>query len=94
MGRSRLNALIANAVVPLLLLHAEQTSDPAFEAVVVDLLRQLPPEQDEVTRRFAKLGTKPKDALTAQGLHQLYRTRCTEARCLSCKIGQFLLDSV
>ncbi len=92
-GRSRLNALIANAVVPVLLLHAEQAGDPAFEAAVVDLLRRLPPEHDEVTRRFARLGMKPKDALTAQGLHQLYRTRCTEARCLSCRIGQFLLDS-
>ena len=93
-GRSRLNALIANAVVPVLLLYAEQSSDLAFEAAVIDLLHQLPPEKDEVTRRFAALGTKPKDALAAQGLHQLYRTRCTEARCLSCKIGQFLLDGV
>ena len=93
-GRSRLNALIANAVVPVLLLHAEQSGDLAFEAAVLELLRQLPPEKDEVTRRFAALGTRPKDALAAQGLHQLYRTRCTEARCLSCPIGQFLLDEV
>ena len=91
-GRSRLNALIANAVVPVLLLHAEQSNDLVLEAAVVDLLRQLPPEKDEVTRRFAALGTRPKDALAAQGLHQLYRTRCTEARCLSCPIGQYLLD--
>ena len=92
-GTTRLDALIANAVVPVLLLHAEQTSDPSLEAAVYDVLRHLPPAQDEVTRRFAALGTKPKDALTTQGLHQLYRTRCSEVRCLTCAIGQFLLES-
>ena len=92
-GSARLDALIANAVAPVLLLHAEQTDDPTLEAAVFDVLRHLPPAQDEVTRRFAALGTKPKDALAAQGLHQLYRTRCSEARCLTCAIGQFLLES-
>ena len=92
-GISRLNALIANAVIPVLLLHAEQTSDPALEAAVFDVLRRLPPEQDEVTRRFGALGAKPKDAWAAQGLHQLYRTRCSEARCLTCAIGRFLLEN-
>ncbi len=90
-GRSRLDALIANAVVPVLLLHAEQTADLALEASVFAVLRALPPESDEVTRRFAALGTRPRDAFAAQGLHQLYRTRCAEARCLSCKVGQYLL---
>ena len=93
-GTSRLDALIANAVVPVLLLHAEQTSDPALEAAVFDVLRRLPPEQDEIMRRFTALGTKPGDAWTAQGLHQLYRTRCSEARCLTCAIGRFLLNGV
>ncbi|MFQ5571003.1 MAG: DUF2851 family protein [Rhodothermales bacterium] len=91
-GRSRLHALIANAVVPVLMLHAEQTSDTALESAVLDLLRQLPPEKDEITRRFTALDFKLHDALAAQGLHQLFRTRCSELRCLSCAIGQFLLD--
>lgn len=93
-GASRLDAMIANAAAPVLLLHAEQTSDPALEAAVFDVLRRVPPEQDEITRRFGALGTKPRDALTAQGLHQLYRTRCSETRCLTCAIGRFLLEDV
>jgi len=90
-GRSRIDALLVNAVVPVLLLYAEQTNDPALEAAVLDVLRRLPPEQDEVTRQFAALGTKPPNALAAQGLHQLYRTRCRHARCLTCPIGRFML---
>ena len=92
-GRNRCDALIINAVAPSLLLHAEHTGDPALERAVFDLLRALPAERDEVIRRFAALGTRPENALAAQGLHQLYRTRCTEGRCLSCKIGQSVLGS-
>lgn len=91
LGRARRDALLANAVVPVLLLHAEQTGDSALETALFDVLRALPAAHDEVTRRFEALGTRPRDAFTAQGLQQLYRTRCAEARCLSCRIGQQLL---
>ena len=94
LGRSRIDTLIANAVTPAMLLHAEHTGDAGLEAAVWDVLHRLPATPDEVTRRFKALGTRPQRALMAQGLHQLYRTRCTEARCLSCPIGAFLLDSL
>ena len=93
LGRSRIGTLIVNAVAPVMLLYADHTGDTALEAAVWAVLRRLPATHDEVTRRFKTLGTRPKSALEAQGLHQLYRTRCTEARCLSCPIGHFLLDS-
>ncbi len=92
LGRARRNAMIANAIAPVLLLHAEQVGWPALEAAVFDVMRALPAERDAVTRRFEGLGTKPGNAFTAQGLHQLYRSRCTEARCLSCAVGRHLLN--
>jgi len=60
-------------------------------ARVTAVLRRLPAASDEVTRRFAAMGTRPDHALAAQGLHQLYRTRCQEGRCLTCPIGRFML---
>jgi hypothetical protein len=90
-GRRRIDTLITNAVAPVLLLCAEQHGDDALRTAVRDLLHALPAGSDRVTRRFRDLGTRPQDAFEAQGLHQLYRTRCTEARCLDCAIGQHLL---
>lgn len=90
-GRWRVDTLIVNAVVPVLLLCAEQREDDRLAAAVRALLRDLPGGSDRVTRRFRNLGSRPADALEAQGLHQLYRTRCREARCLECRIGQHLL---
>lgn len=91
LGRQRIDDLIVNAVLPVMLLHAEQTGEPALEAAVLAVPARLPAPEDEVLRRFAALGTSARNALAAQGLHQLYRTRCTEARCLSCPIGQYML---
>ena len=91
-GQARSDDLITNAIVPVLLLHAEQTHDVALETALFDVLRTLPPAADAIVRRFGRLGSRPRDAFAAQGVHQLYRTRCTEGRCLTCPIGQFLLS--
>jgi len=92
-GRRRRDTLITNAVVPVLLLCAEQRGDDRLAAAVRALLRDLPGGSDRVTRRFRALGMRPENALEAQGQHQLYRTRCREARCLECRIGQHVLES-
>ncbi|MEM1042685.1 MAG: DUF2851 family protein [Bacteroidota bacterium] len=91
-GRRRAEAILVNAVFPVLLLWAEQTGDTPLEARVTDLYRQLPAASDEVTRHYERLGTKPANALEAQGLHQLYRTRCADGRCLACSVGQWVLS--
>jgi hypothetical protein len=91
LGRQRAGVLIVNAVAPVMLVHAEQAGDPSLEEAVFGVLRRLPAEQDEVNRTFETLGARARHALAAQGLHQLYRTRCTEARCLSCDVGRHLL---
>jgi hypothetical protein len=90
-GRSHADGILLNAVLPLLLLHAEQTADTPLEARVFDLYAQLPAATDTVTRRFERHGTVPANGLEAQGLHQLYRTRCAEGRCLACPVGQHVL---
>ena len=93
MGRTRRRALITNAVLPLLLLYAEQEAALPARSAVFDLLQHLPAERDRVMRRFAALGSRPKNALMAQGYHALYRSFCTQGRCLSCAIGEHILTA-
>ncbi len=92
LGRARAEAVLLNAVLPLLLLWAEQAGDTPLEARIVELYRRLPAASDEVTRRYERLGTVPENALEAQGLHQLYRTRCAEGRCLTCPVGEWAVS--
>ncbi len=93
LGAARRNIIITNAVAPVMLVDAERHGDDAQRECIFDLLRSLPAPADVILRRFRKLGTRASDAFQAQGIHQLYRTRCTQARCLECDIGRYLLGS-
>lgn len=90
-GRSQADEVIVNAVLPALLLCADHLGEPALETAVFALYEQMPAATDSITRRYESRGTHPANALEAQGLHQLHRTRCTAGRCLSCPVGQHLL---
>lgn len=91
LGRQRADALIVNALAPVVHVYADREGHPDLSDAVLSVLHDIRPARDEVTRRFAGLGTPPANAVDAQGLHQLYRTRCRQARCLSCAIGRHLL---
>jgi len=92
LGPSRRRTLITNAVVPALLLDAERRGAAEQAEAALDVLRSMPAPADSVVRRFEALGTEARSAFDAQGMHQLYRTYCTEGRCLDCSIGRHLLD--
>jgi hypothetical protein len=90
-GRARADELVTNAILPVLLLHAEQAGDAALEERVLGVYERLPAASDEVTRRYEAHGSRPRNAVEAQGQHALYRDFCAVARCLSCRIGEHLL---
>jgi hypothetical protein len=92
LGTSRIETLLVNAVAPVLLRDADRREDAAQADAVPSLLRALPASGDHVVRRFEDLGTAPDSAFDAQGLHELYRSYCTEGGCLDCDIGRHLLD--
>jgi hypothetical protein len=91
LGRGRIDTLIVNAILPWLLVVADQRSQPELRAQAFDVLRALPAKTDRVVRVFKQLGTPPDAAYHAQGMHHLYRTYCRPGRCLSCTIGRHLL---
>lgn len=91
LGRSRIDVLMVNAVAPVLLLYAQRTHDADLKDAVYNLLEHLPAASDRVTRLFSTLGLRAHSAFTSQGMHELYRAHCAEARCLQCPIGQHLL---
>ncbi|MFN3596307.1 MAG: DUF2851 family protein [Rubricoccaceae bacterium] len=89
-GRARVDVLLAGAVLPSLLLEAEQREDAHAERAIVATLAALPPEADTVTARFAAAGYAARSLLDTQGLHQLAQHFCDEGRCARCAIGRTL----
>jgi hypothetical protein len=91
-GSARIDALLVNAVLPILGTHAQRTGDEELTAAILRAIVHIPAGSDVITRQFETMGTSMSNALDVQGLHQLFRTRCKQARCLTCDIGRHLLS--
>jgi hypothetical protein len=90
-GRERADRLVLDAILPVLLGTAG-AHDPDLDERILEVATTFPAAEDRVTRVFTEHGYAPKGALEAQGLHQLYRTRCSRSRCLRCTVGRWLLE--
>lgn len=92
-GIQRIQKLVINAIIPILLIHAEQTDTPWLEENLTRLIQSIKAESDEITTQFAKAGTRVSNAYMSQGLHELHRQYCARFRCLECAIGKSIIDS-
>lgn len=88
-GGSKADHIIINAILPLAAAVAEQ--DWPISGRLDDLLALLPPEDDEVTRKFDDIGMAARTAADSQGVHELYGSLCTKHGCLRCPIGRHIL---
>lgn len=90
LGAARAARVLADAVLPVLLLDSEQREDPALEAAVFDAFDALAASVDHVTRAFSEAGFEAATALETQGVHQLARAYCDDGRCARCAVGRTL----
>jgi len=89
-GAERRTAVVVNAFLPLSCFASEYQNRPELNAAAMLCLDLLPPYTDTVTRPYSKLRGRPTSATITQGIHELSRSWCTEARCLECPIGRHL----
>ena len=94
LGHARVDELIVNGIVPLLLLHARVYPDAGLRQKAIRLLRGLPSARENNVTRLVKaalMGSKGgKTALGSplehQGLLHLYRVYCSRLRCGCCPL--------
>lgn len=90
---SSLQLLLINAIAPLTFAMGMIRGQVAQEEMAADLLTNLPPENNSITRDWIRVGIKPKNAFESQGLIQLRKQYCDCNKCLQCRIGNRLLRS-
>jgi hypothetical protein len=104
LGAETRHRLVMNALAPLCLLDLWEGKFPGKSGLegsgldpagmggdwekLLQLLRELPPEANRITRKFLPLGLSPRDALQAQGMVGLYKEKCLAFRCLDCEVGR------
>jgi hypothetical protein len=92
LGNMLTDVLLINAVVPLLFAYGRYKDDEQLCQRALDLLMELPAEDNAVLRMWDGLGIKAKTANDSQALLQLYNQYCQNKLCLNCQIGHRILS--
>ncbi|RZL15813.1 MAG: DUF2851 family protein [Hymenobacter sp.] len=87
LGKSSINLLITNLVVPLRVAYARHTGQPELVERSVGLLLEMPAEHNQYTDLYQDLGFEHRTAADSQGLLALHKGYCAPRRCLHCAIG-------
>ncbi|MDR1456315.1 MAG: DUF2851 family protein [Tannerella sp.] len=90
-GADTVNAVLINAVVPVLFAYGRKQRQPAYAARALQLLEELPPERSRLVKTFADAGIEVKSAADTQALVQLQREYCEKRKCLYCRIAYCLI---
>ncbi|HEV8513257.1 MAG TPA: DUF2851 family protein [Cyclobacteriaceae bacterium] len=93
MGESSIQNIIINTVAPLLVAYGKYKDEQLYIDKAVELLQQLPAEQNKITRTWDSLGLKIKTAFDSQSLIELYNNFCQKRQCLNCSVGVSILKS-
>ena len=91
LGSDAFQNLIINTVVPFLFVYGVKQNKPSYKEKALDLLLELDPEKNAITRRWSALGIDAPNAYHSQALLELKNNYCNYRRCLDCQIGNHIL---
>lgn len=91
LGESSVDNIIINTVCPLKFIYGRDKMKPGISDSAIDLLTQIPPENNTIVKNWKHTGIKAKNAAESQALIQLKKNYCTLKKCLNCAIGLDLM---
>lgn len=91
LGTSSLENIIVNTVVPVWVAYGKLMDDQRFADRAVEVLQQLPAEENRITRVWNDLGIAAHTSFDSQSLIELYNNFCQKKNCLHCTIGAALM---
>lgn len=92
LGKNSIEILIINAVIPALFYYGHLNNDVAYKERALDILMQLPAENNSIIKKWKDLGIEVKSAYDSQALLELKQNYCDKKRCLECPIGNEIMN--
>ena len=83
--------IVINVVVPFYFLVGENQNKLILKDRALEILEQLPAENNRLIDRWAEAGVMAENALESQALLQLQHNYCEQRRCLECTIGHKII---
>lgn len=93
LGKRASISLIINTVIPFLFLYSRLHDNSKYSEYAINLLENMPPENNSIVSRWETICGKVNSALESQSLLELKTNYCNNKRCLNCRIGIFLLKN-
>lgn len=87
LSQSSIDLLIINTVVPFLYAYGKHKGEEQLCNRASQLLEDLKPENNYITRMWEECGLKAAHAGDSQALIQLKKNYCDSKKCLYCRIG-------
>ena len=92
LGKSSIQLLLINTVIPFLFQYGRYFRMKDLEDKAMRLLSECPPETNMIIRRWKKLNVPCENAFHSQALLFLKAGYCDKRKCLSCSIGNHLIQ--
>ncbi|HEY1038051.1 MAG TPA: DUF2851 family protein [Bacteroidia bacterium] len=92
-GETATANILINTVAPLLFTYGRIKQDEKYTEKAIDLLNDLEPENNKITREYSQAGLIPKNAAESQGMLNLNKNYSLKSGCLKCSIGNSLLTA-
>ena len=90
LSKKFVHLIIINAIVPLKFCYDRSVGRNRIDDLV-EIMNQLPSENNRVIERFENIGVSCTSAFDSQAKIHLYKSYCNKNKCLQCQIGTSLL---
>jgi len=90
-GKRAIQNMIINVVAPLIFMFSEKKGKEKIKERIIGVLQQMPPESNQIVRKWKEAGIAINNVFDSQGLLELKQHYCDKKKCLECRIGYYLL---
>lgn len=91
-GKTLINTLIINVVVPFLFVYGKQRQDKKLVDKALNLLENVKSESNSIITKWNELKVVSHNAMQSQALLELKNNYCSQKKCLNCNIGSKILQ--
>ncbi|MBK9734892.1 MAG: DUF2851 family protein [Saprospiraceae bacterium] len=91
-GEDFMNVLLINTIAPLLFCYGKFIGEDKYKEMAISILEDIPGENNAIIRLWKSLEITSSSAFDSQALIQLKSMYCDQYKCLSCKIGNELIN--
>jgi len=91
LGKSTIDLIIINAILPFCFFYAKHQSDETMMMRVLESFSEIKYENNKVVRYYKDAGVKVNSAMMSQALIHLHQNYCIPRNCLNCRVFNQIL---